>query len=153
MCSEPLRGVMLQYLGALLISGAYAFWTCCDFRIKYCDSGLSGWLPWSSRLLVNIYTNFSIHSQCNLLTNSVKICKVMANIPIKPQFRFFRLEDLNYCDLSSLTQANDVRYKFNAKSPPSSLALNVPPQAGHFAFSRCPVKSSTFDSTAHEGHL
>ena len=101
MCSEPLRGVMLQYLGALLISGAYAFWTCCDFRIKHCGSGLSGWLPWSSQLVVNFYTNFSIHSQCNLLTNSVRICKVMTNIPVKLQFRFCRLEDLNYCDLSS----------------------------------------------------
>ena len=58
--------VTLQYLGALLISGAYAFWTCCDFRIKHCGSGLSGWLPWSSRLVVDTYTNVSIHSQCNL---------------------------------------------------------------------------------------
>lgn len=64
MCSERVRRVMLQYLGALLISGAYAFWTCCDFRIKHC--GLSGWLPRSSRLVVNTYTNVSIHSQCNL---------------------------------------------------------------------------------------
>lgn len=65
---------------------ACALWTCCDFMIKYCDSGLSGWLPWSSQLVVNIYTNFSIHSQCNLLTNSVTICKVISLLSFSSDF-------------------------------------------------------------------
>ena len=101
MCSEPVRGVMWQYFGALLISGAYAFWTRCNFRIKYCGSALSGRLPKSSRLVVNTYTKFSVHSQCHLQTNSVQIRKAMTNIPIKLQFRFCRLEDLNCFDSSS----------------------------------------------------